>query len=244
MTTKPKYDEAHCRPFNIEHAKAGAPVVQKNGNTPRIHVFDRKADNEFIIAGLAVYSVYEYNEVWNKDGICGHASGSDVNLLMAPLGYCEGDPVHMGDKLLYRDKIVIADTHAINVDFDAIGYNWPVTGPEMPELNMTIAGIQASYGFFRGKEVDEEIIFQCMSDGMIHAITHQRDEIAAYLIACGIVSPIVRPLARFSADRLRAAFNDMEIQKLDEFNFQTFTDTMATKNDILDELNFREEPPF
>jgi hypothetical protein len=85
------------KPFNIEHAKAGAPYGYLDGTTAEILKFD-------------ILGPYPILSIWNSQFTFKHlpdgsvekgSSKSTNNLVMIPLGYCERKPVFVGDKLFY-----------------------------------------------------------------------------------------------------------------------------------------------
>lgn len=73
------------KPFNLEEAKAGKPVVTRGGRPARILCFDRKHDR-FPIAGLITNEGgKETCQVWTLEG-CYYGNGRDSyhDLCMAP----------------------------------------------------------------------------------------------------------------------------------------------------------------
>jgi hypothetical protein len=60
------------KPFDLEAAKAGAPVQTKDGFQVRLLCFDRKSPlPRFSIAGLvALGEDDERVRLWNKEGVC------------------------------------------------------------------------------------------------------------------------------------------------------------------------------
>lgn len=96
----------HFRPFNIEQAKAGAPIGCRGGfSVVQIVKFDAKK------ARYPVIGVVDYGAE-GEVAISWCANGAHVNtgaehhldLVMLPLGMCEGKPVFVGDKLEQRDR--------------------------------------------------------------------------------------------------------------------------------------------
>lgn len=89
------------RPFDLVAAKAGHPIVTRDGRVARFiaHVPDAIASNRLIMLipfekGGCTYSYHE-NGFWR-----GIENNNDcVDLFLAPLGYCEGRAVFHGDKL-------------------------------------------------------------------------------------------------------------------------------------------------
>lgn len=80
--------------FNLDHAKAGAPVELSDGTEATIIKFDGRQPGYPLIVlvgeGDVPYSAKVNGEVWGINSV----------LTMRPLGHCEGKPVFMGDKLV------------------------------------------------------------------------------------------------------------------------------------------------
>jgi hypothetical protein len=126
----------HTKPFNAEHAKAGAPYCQCNGLPARIGIWDGKDQGEDIklIGALTEGNGYEYAATWDSTGWA-MTHNSDSSLVMLPLGYCEGKPVFVGDKLEdTRAKNVFYYFKASDVGADFTHTTWPRTAPVMPHL--------------------------------------------------------------------------------------------------------------
>lgn len=72
------------RPFNLEQAKAGKPVITRDGRSVRIICFDREGYDATII-GLIKQEVGDKEEIgtWNTSGIYFDVS-SPNDLFMAP----------------------------------------------------------------------------------------------------------------------------------------------------------------
>lgn len=71
--------------FNLEAAKAGAPVVTRDGRQARIICFDRKETKYAIIALIeAAHSSGEFIESFTSDGHYGHSSFDHLDLFMKP----------------------------------------------------------------------------------------------------------------------------------------------------------------
>jgi hypothetical protein len=72
------------KPFNLERAKAGDPVITRDGLKVRILCFDRKWFGEDTILGLASKNEeLELPAIWNLSGES--IDGSGDNLFMAPV---------------------------------------------------------------------------------------------------------------------------------------------------------------
>lgn len=147
------------KPFNIEHAKAGAPFGTKCGRKMEIFKYDYPmsgATYEPIILG-AVYKSDDNAIVtyWDQDGrwFCG--GPADVGILvMLPLGMCEGKPVFVGDKL----EISAMNTWQPHVArTDSRGFKncrWPVPAPVYPVTRMTDGDLSTEYNKNIGTQID------------------------------------------------------------------------------------------
>lgn len=88
-----------CRPFNLEHAKEGAPLILTSGAQVRLVCFNLFRDDNYTLLGIINKEhSYETPVFYNK---LGHTMGGrgSFSILMAPLAYVENRPVHVGDVL-------------------------------------------------------------------------------------------------------------------------------------------------
>jgi hypothetical protein len=129
----------HTKPFNAEHAKAGAPFAQRNGLAARIGIWD--AIGSYPLAGVkSCTNEIEVASSWTNDGHF-HKTGPlyENDLIMLPLGYCEGKPVFVGETLFkdglgnYRINLSVwRRMRQDNKNFDR--HRWPCTAPVIPTL--------------------------------------------------------------------------------------------------------------
>lgn len=84
------------RPFNVEHAKAGAPYSTRKGQQVRILAYDMKVSDKYSLAALIRNGDMEYFSRYNDKGA--NVSGYEP-LVMTPLAYIEDKPVFVGDEL-------------------------------------------------------------------------------------------------------------------------------------------------
>ena len=68
--------------FNLEEAKAGKPVVTRDGKPVRILVFDRNGDGYQPIIALVDYGNYEQLFSYHENGCLAYGVISDGNLVM------------------------------------------------------------------------------------------------------------------------------------------------------------------
>lgn len=119
----------HTKPFDLNLAKYGAPYAQRNGFAARIGIWDKKG--EFPLLGLRDdFHGQECVGSWKINGQNLHCPGQ-LDLVMLPLGYCEGKPVFVGDELVYINSVI----GSIVMDAECshfVDFKWPRTAPVMP----------------------------------------------------------------------------------------------------------------
>lgn len=126
---------AHTKPFNLEHAQAGAPVGARGGySTPEI----LKYGADRIFGTLTMDK--EESACWGLDGRYGILGEETVlDLVMLPLGYCEDKPVFVGDVLL--DPRMDGDeefTICAGENYDGLhNCTWPKPKSKYPETRMS-----------------------------------------------------------------------------------------------------------
>lgn len=98
MTTTFKPEDT--RPFNLEHARAGAPICMRNGDPVTILKWDMK--NTFPIVGVISEEGKEWTVTWCRDGSYSKNEEGELpkDLVMLPNGYVDGKPVYVGDTLI------------------------------------------------------------------------------------------------------------------------------------------------
>lgn len=113
------------RPFNLEHAKAGAPVRLSDGTeSVRIICTDYKGSAGPILACIG-NDRFENVFIFSADGRM-HGGGQH-QLVMRALGTCQGREVHWGDKLVDAAGTVMVGNDWTQEDFDQC--TWPATYP-------------------------------------------------------------------------------------------------------------------
>lgn len=128
----------HFKQYNHEHAQAGAPIGLRNGCDVKIHhavpEFDKLIGMFYGVDGTV------HAGEWNLKGAYydfGH--GGRLDIVMLPLGMCEGKPVFVGDKLEQRDRHnkswIALDAQIGHKDFSIS--RWAETKPEYPNTRMT-----------------------------------------------------------------------------------------------------------
>ena len=124
----------HYKEFNAKHAKAGAPYCQRNGLAARIGIWDAKHDEYPLICVASYFDQYgESSCTWTKLGARHGGAKNDSDLVMLPLGYCEGKPVFVGDKLVYINSVI----GSIVMDAECrhfVDFKWTRTAPVIPKF--------------------------------------------------------------------------------------------------------------
>lgn len=126
----------HTKPFNLEHAKEGAPYGLVCGEEVTILKWDARYENRPL---LGVYGKNDRAIGWDASG-SGGSFGPGYDLVMLPLGYCERKPVFVGDELIDPawegdDKnFIIRAGHIPGYAFDRC--EWPKPAPTYPQTRM------------------------------------------------------------------------------------------------------------
>lgn len=173
-----KFNIEDCRDFHFENAKSGAPYCQRNGLGARIGIWDGKNSECPLFGCYLSVGDKEILTSWTKNGkIFEDERESIYNLVMLPLGYCQGKPVHVGDVLLnkFLEKVVSeAGEHGKN--YDALGYKWPPVEVEMPKCTIPHNKFDVVYMGTLFVEDVAKIITK-------HLLENQREDIEAYFKA-------------------------------------------------------------
>ncbi len=133
----------HTKPFNLKHAKAGAPYCQRSDFPARVGIWDSKDRNGYVLNGsVDSGDGSELHMQWTEEGICSTGFASS-DLVMLPLGMCEGRPVFVGDELQksyshQKDIVNIGDSNFAN-------HIWPRTAPVMPIMFPSNSAIQSTF---------------------------------------------------------------------------------------------------
>lgn len=120
----------HTKEFNAGHAQAGAPYAQRNGLEAEVGLWNIPGEYQLVgvrttHTGMKLATMWTHAGTFNlrRDVMC-------EDLVMLPLGYCEGKPVFVGDELIAMgNKYAVGPSHRNY--FDA--YKWPRTKPNLPD---------------------------------------------------------------------------------------------------------------
>lgn len=201
------------KPFDVKHAKAGAPFTGEHGEAVRVLIWDRKHPTHPIIA------IEEDGEqeaiAFSKDGSTAHNYDSIVRqLVMLPLGFIDGKPVFVGDEYLgHADFPSKAEPKHAGMPFN--GCKWPPAAPKWPQTTMknnelSRIGLLAETGEIERRLIANAAIAHSCETGALVPADRVR-EISAEAYAQG--SKAARdPVAIIEAvfDHLRAGIADPE----------------------------------
>lgn len=123
------------RPFNLEDAKAGAPVGYSDNSYCEIIKFDLSRKPPIIAMKGAHKMIMQHYE----DGL--NTLWHSGNLVMTPLGYCEGRPVFTGDVLISGGDEVTIGPQERKFDF----MRWPDPLRKYPVTSMTDIELSAAF---------------------------------------------------------------------------------------------------
>ena len=136
------------KPFNYEHARAGAPVATNIGTDVQVLIWDRKHPTHPILA-IELCDEHEAFAFTLEGNRSPNFYRSELDhLVMKPLGYIDDKPVFVGDELEQRDRHneswVPRTAQPSDRDFSIS--RWPAPKREYPATTMTDEQIaQAAY---------------------------------------------------------------------------------------------------
>ena len=126
------------KPFNYEHARAGAPVATRGGHDVEILKWDVRG-GDCPILGIAKDLEIDMMTRWSETGQPAASYGGHMTLVMKPLGYIDDKPVFVGDELEQRDRHneswVPRTAQPSDRDFSIS--RWPAPKREYPQSTMT-----------------------------------------------------------------------------------------------------------
>lgn len=122
----------HTRPFNLEHARAGAPFSIANGEEVEVLKWDRKHAQCIVTVSRQDAAIRSYC----ADGTASHIDPK-FHLVMTPLGYIDGKPVFVGDEIGHREAPDDITVLALPHDRDFADCRWPAPKPVFPETRMS-----------------------------------------------------------------------------------------------------------
>ncbi len=129
------------KPFNLEHAKAGAPIASDDGVPVRILCWDRKHPTHPIIA---IEEIGDHEAIAFRANCCTEFGGSN-KLVMMPLGYIDGKPVFVGDEIEDGGPGDWTPSTAYPCNRDFKNCRWPAPEREYPKFDGSIDALSIEY---------------------------------------------------------------------------------------------------
>ena len=123
----------HTKPFNLEHAKAGAPYTRADGTEHEIVKWDRNHTQQLVAVSKQDAAI----RTFRTDG-SPPAGGPEMHLVMTPLGYIDGKPVFVGDEVEFITRggewvKKVAQSHERMFP----DHRWPAPAKVYPETQMS-----------------------------------------------------------------------------------------------------------
>lgn len=117
------------RPFDPALGRQGAPIMTKEGQAVRVICWDRNNHGYCVVGLLPDVAGDERVGCWDV-----HGDGSPAykvpELVMAPVGWCEGRPLFCGDVLYLKDEtsteFMVLSHHAKDFTFDNMAWTKPL----------------------------------------------------------------------------------------------------------------------
>jgi hypothetical protein len=129
------------KPFNLEHAKAGAPYACISGSTAVILKWDA-VNEKFPLIGYVTEYNSDYIESWGADGIADFASAQGRDLVMTPLGHIDGKPVFVGDKVVNQHGV---ECSVVAHDRGFSDCRWPAPAKQYPVTKISAFDLHVEY---------------------------------------------------------------------------------------------------
>lgn len=121
------------RPFNLEHAKAGAPYCCRDGEDATILKWDCR-DPNFPLVGI--FGDSDDATEWSAAGQYNCQLNPEYDLVMLPLGFIDGKPVFVGDEIISERDGKAHVAYAEQRNFN--GARWPSSTPAYPVTRMQL----------------------------------------------------------------------------------------------------------
>lgn len=138
----------HTRPFDLNHARAGAPIAGSNGEAVRVLIWDRKHPTHPIV--LIEEDGDQEAVAFQSDGKTHFKTGYTVTeLVMTPLGFIDGKPFFVGDEIEVFslsnkwEKMAAEPRHKMRHEPEI---RWPAPAPVYPETRMKYEELCAAGG--------------------------------------------------------------------------------------------------
>lgn len=116
------------KPFNLDHAKAGAPYACRDGREATVLKWESRREGCPL---LGVFDVRDLPGLWTGDGL--NSGNRDLDLVMIPLGYIDGKPVFVDDEVEFAGNVV----KVVPGDHGFQSCRWPAPAKQYPVTNCT-----------------------------------------------------------------------------------------------------------
>lgn len=158
VMTKPE----HTRPFNLEHAKAGAPYCCRDGAEAMVIKWDCR-DGKWPLVG--VMGANDNPVAWGADGGSDYCQEASFDIVMTQLGFIDGKPVFVGDE--FHDELGLQYKCKPHVR-DFTGCTWPAPARQYPVTGMNAADVTEVYR--NGPVFQGTCLLAVANAGLRHAI--------------------------------------------------------------------------
>lgn len=144
MSTKPEF----TKPFNAEHARAGAPYYCANGLAAEIFKWDAKNKTFPLMGSVVLSNGIECGASWTTNGNWSADGSHGQDLVMTPLRMINGKPVFVGDKLVPLAHPTHTPTEVTPDSRPCSSlWAWPAPANVHPVSLMTSSELRSIYDF-------------------------------------------------------------------------------------------------
>ena len=127
----------HMKPFNMEHARAGAPFCCRDGEPATVLKWDGRGDYSLI----GMFGANDLAASWTDVGCFSIHDQDAIDLVMLPLGFIDGKPVWVGDEIETKSFSATGAWEPVKVcpgDHGFTTCRWPAPAPVYPETLLTL----------------------------------------------------------------------------------------------------------
>lgn len=163
------------KPFDLDHARAGALYGCKDGQHAEILKWDCKHPH-YPLIGVICENGFHYPESWTASGT--QANDEEIerrtgcDLVMLPLGLIDGKPVYVGDAFLWHDGTPnVATAEMAGGDWGRCA--WPAPAKVYPVTTMIEDDIISAYysgGPVNGHKEETQAFFRIANAALRHEI--------------------------------------------------------------------------
>jgi hypothetical protein len=226
------------KPFNLEHAKAGAPYACRNGSPATILKWDAKG-SEFTLIGFVDRDGVgnDIPESWMAEGfVRATRERRNHDLVMLPLGEIDGKPVFVGDEVetnafgdgWKRVTVCPSDNGFFTCRWPAPAKQYPVTALSGDELVKIYNDVN---------DTSEAGLVRTVNEALRHAIDNGQ------VIAA---SPAIQTLARAfdlaSIDQIKGATEAIEAAMPERRAARDMAIARAVRNKAMGTVSSESQP--